>query len=343
MAINEEVAKAMLKKRQELIDAENAANGVEPEPTTNYTEPVTPVVDAEEVLTSLGKSRMVQEKLEKREETRNMASDIGWKNLPIVNLPSKGDFYTPGTQITIRAASVQEIRHFSTIEEEDAIDIDDKLNFILDKCCRIKCNSGILTFKDIAEIDRFSIVYAIREWTFKDGENKLQMTVNCNQCGNSDLIEIGKNNFNLFKLDERLQRFYSPENKSLMLTTKDGETIELFIPTLGVTNWIKNLVRTKRQRNEYFDTAFLKISPFLFGDWRILSDKVYNTVNDNTFQWSVKKMSIVVGIIDLIQDSINPNIAHTCTKCGAEVAASINFQGGIKGLFLYSNIFDELV
>lgn len=332
MPIDEELAKQLLQKKTEAINAQNRANGQESN-----------VVDEEEVLKSLGKSQMIQSKIERREETRNMAGDIGWKNIPVENLPSEGKFYVEGTQILIRAASVQEIRHFSTIEEQDVIDIDDKLNFILEKCTRINTPTGILSFKDILEIDRFSLIFAIREYTFKDGENKLQMTINCNQCGHSDLIEIGKNNFNIFKMDEKIQRFYSSDEKSFILNTKGGERIELFVPTLGVTNWIKNLVRTKRQKNEYFDTAFLKIAPFLFPNWRAMSERQYKLVNDDSFQWSVKKMSIVVGIIDLLQESINPNILHTCTSCGTEVASPINFQGGIKGLFLYTDIFDELV
>ena len=332
MAIDEEMAKELLQKRAQVIEEPNEVEYVQE--TTGGENPI---------VTSLGKSKNIQDKLDRREETRNMAGDIGWKNIPIGNLPSKGQFYPAGTQLTIRAATVQEIRHFSTIEEEDLIDIDDKLNFIMEKCVRVKFSNGITTFKDLLEVDRFAIIFAVRELTFKDGENKLQMTINCNQCGNSDVIEISKYNFDFFTLDEKLQRFYNSENRSLTLTTKSGDVIELFIPTLGVTNWIKNFVRNKRQKNEYFDTAFLKISPFLFSDWKRLSEQSYDAMNQKSFTWDVKKMSIVVGVIDLLQKSIDPNIKHSCNSCGAEVSSPISFQGGIKGLFLYSDIFDELV
>ena len=291
----------------------------------------------------LGRSRLVEERKQRRDDTLNMASEIGWKNIPIINLPSKGVFYPDGTEISIRAASVQEIRHFSTIDPEDLIDIDDKLNFIIDKCIRIRTNVGIATYKDILEVDRFSLIFAVRELTFKNGENKLQMNMNCPVCGNTDLIDINKNNFNFFTLDYRLEPYFDMDKKSISLKINDGSIVDLYIPTLGVTNYIKNLVRTKQQRKEYFDKTFLKIAPFLFNNWRAISDKTYNKVNEETMMWSVKKMSVVVGVIDLLQESINPNIEHTCTSCGGDVKQPLDFQGGIKSLFLYTDIFGSLL
>ena len=67
--------------------------------------------------------------------------------MPMEYLPSQGLFYPEGTKIQIRAASVKEIRHFSGIDDNDILDIDDKLNGVLDACTRVQipdhmmCNS----------------------------------------------------------------------------------------------------------------------------------------------------------------------------------------------------------
>ena len=103
---------------------------------------------AEPTVTTLGKA----EKFKVYDEDP-IANELGWKNVPLENLPSGGQFYEPGTQVAIRAASVAEIRHWSTIDENDLLGVDDMLNFIIDKCARIKVPGKPGTYKDLKEIE----------------------------------------------------------------------------------------------------------------------------------------------------------------------------------------------
>ena len=77
----------------------------------------------EEVNTSLGKSESWKNQNSRQEEQAGV--EIGWKPFPAENLPSRGMFYPDGTTFAIRAASVAEIRHFSTIDDNDPLDLDD--------------------------------------------------------------------------------------------------------------------------------------------------------------------------------------------------------------------------
>lgn len=335
MSLSDEQAKKLLE--QKALDIERAKQNSE-EYETEYK----PTVDGEGRLASLGSSKLINSKLEKREETRNMAGDIGWKNYDVSYLPSKGLFYPLDIQVTIRSASVQEIRHFSTVEDDDMIDVDEKLSFVLDKCCRVRIGGMAGTFKDLLELDRFALVFAIRELTFKEGENKLQMNINCDQCGTSDSIFVSKETFQLFDIPEELKEYYSETDRCINVVGNDGETISLYIPTLGVTQFIKNLIRTKSQKKEYFDKSFIKIAPFLFNNWRTLTDRTYNAMNDKTFGWDIDKMSKVILAIDYLEKGVTPEITHTCSVCGAEVKAPISFQGGIKAFFLLSNVFGKV-
>ena len=93
------------------------------------------------------------------------------------HLPSRGHFYTQGTQIAIRAASVSEIRHWSTLDDADLNSVDDMLNYVIERCCQLKIPGSSSSWRDIKDIDRFYIIFAIREFTFKDGENKIYVNV----------------------------------------------------------------------------------------------------------------------------------------------------------------------
>ena len=63
-----------------------------------------------------------------------MGMESEWKNLPVESLPSRGFGYPEGFEIAIRAAEVKEIRQYSTVDEADRIDLDEKLNTIISKC-----------------------------------------------------------------------------------------------------------------------------------------------------------------------------------------------------------------
>ncbi len=300
-------------------------------------------------ITSLGKAKFLQENEARKEYVDELRDNFSWKNLPVGNLPSQGLFYPEGTQISIRAALSQEIRNFSTIDETDFIEVDEKLNMIVEKCARIMFEGQRVTYKELLELDRFYIVYAIREMTFINGENKLQMQVDCPDCGGSDLVTLTKENFDIFDFPEKIRRFYDGDERAFIMTLKEsGEKITLYLPTLGVTNFIKHYVRKRSQANKNFDKAFLNIAPFLFPSWRTLTDNTYDRMNEESFGWSLKKISAVINVVEILQNSVNPEITHNCKTCNSEVKAPLNFQGGVKGLFLYTfdnsgDFFNEIM
>lgn len=269
--------------------------------------------------------------------------EIGWKNIPLESLPSKGLFYPVGTTINIKMAHVKEIRHFSSIDEDDFIDGDEKLHYIIEQCTRVNL-PGVArsSWKDLQDIDRFYIIFCIRELTFIEGENQLIMNVSCSSCGNVDEINLTKNNLNYYNIDERLMKYYDPTERSFVILTKDGDKFPLYLPTLGTAIFIKNYVKNKIQNREFYDKSFIKMAPFLFKDWRSLNEQSYKAKSQETFEYGHKKLSILSGIIDALTKSISTDITHTCTSCSSEVTAPINFQGGVKSLFLYTNVFDEL-
>ena len=147
------------------------------------------------------------------EETNTVIEDIGWIRVKLDTLPSQGIFYPDGTEITIRAAGAGEIRHWSTIDDEDLLSLDDALNRIADKCCKIRFARQGGSFKDLKEIDRFFIVFAIREYTFKKGENQLNVTFDCKNCGKNETRSIIKEMLTYYTPSEELQIRFSEDER----------------------------------------------------------------------------------------------------------------------------------
>lgn len=290
----------------------------------------------------LGKASFVEEK-----ETV-LGMEAPWKPLPINNLPSEGFGYPEGLQIGIRACEVSEIRHYSTIDEHDSIDVDDKINHILEKNTKITYSMGVLNFRDLYQEDRFFIFMTIRDLTFAKGENKLmiQITKECKEekCILGNEIELKSNLLTNFKLPKEISRYYDPNKGCYLLTPKNGEgPIEIFIPTIGVVTKIRKILKAKQKAGKKYDTAFASYSTFLIPNWRDLDEGMYDYFEGESKKWTYVQFNIVDQITKMVTFATKNEIALKCGKCGAEVTAPLRFRGGLRSLYTISNIFGELL
>ena len=300
-----------------------------------------PAIEAQPV-SSLGKSQL---------SNRPPSFEMGWKNIPVEILPSRGDYYPEGTKIAIRAAEVREIRHFSTIDEDDKLDIEEKLTHIIDRCSRMEFpGEGVVSYKDLKQEDRFFIIMAIRDLTFVKGENSiiLKPYKTCKQtmdCPFNDGIELRTGVLSSYDLDEQVAKYYNPETRSFIFTIKKlDKTIELFIPSIGVTQEITSFVSECSRKKVEIDEGFLSIAPFLFNDWRDLSyERIMMKMRESDY-WTKEEFSLYFELSERIKMGTKLEVNQKCPVCGdMEVTAKITFPNGIRSLFLISDIFRELL
>lgn len=270
---------------------------------------------------------------------RELGNNLGWIPIKIEDLPTRGLFYPEKTEIAIRAASGGEIRHWSTLQEDDFSALDNMLNYIIERCVTIKPTNpedSHLSWKDIKEVDRFYLLLAVHELTFAEGENNLQVKIADNKN-----INVQKEMVSYISLDPRLMRYYNDKERCFILTPKGGKPIKLDIPSIGVTQWLKNYIIRKQTMGEPIDEDYLNFAPFIIRDWRGLNDNVYNNFVEESYRWNVTIISLLVHVKKLFSDTVDPVIRYT-DEGGMEQVAPLNFQGGIKSLFLISDPFAEL-
>ena len=276
-------------------------------------------------------------------ESPNVVNDLGWIRIKPETLPSQGIFYPAGSEITIRSASAAEIRHWSTIDEDDILSMDSALNRIMERCCKIRLGSGMGSYKDIKELDRFFIIFAIRELTFKKGENQLNISFTCETCSQVDEKSIVKEMLSYYTPDPKLQSRFDEDQRCFHLKLTNGEELRLYLPSLGVMNYIKTYVSDKIQKKQAYDKAFLKWAPFLFNNWRNLDDAFYTKAIQDSQSWGTDKISVIDWFVTSMQHTVKAEIVNSCSSCGAEATAPISFLGGIKSLFLISDIASKLL
>lgn len=282
---------------------------------------------------------------EKKEEVLNTIHMNGMGYLPInlEDLPTKGIFYPQGTKLFIRAATGGEIRHWSQSNEEELLDIDDALNYMLERCLSVKMEGRIADYKDIVEIDRFYLILAIRDFTFTDGNNELMINISENE-----QIPLKKDNIDFIKFDDNIMRFYNAEKRCFTIQSfksKKGDDIRLakplniYMPKVGITRWLKDYVRRKNQTQEMYDKDFITMAPILLPDYRGLNDDTYSRQVEQSNYFGVYEYSIIEQFKRVIKASITPKFIYQ-DKEGVEQTAPLTFQGGIKALFLYSGMGD---
>ena len=264
---------------------------------------------------------------------------LGYINLPVEDLPSGGIFYPQGTKISIRAASGGDIRHWSMVNERDLSAIDDALNYMIERCATISfpTDSGMSSWKDLKEIDRFYVIMAIRDFTFTEGHNELKVIIS-----ETEDIVVKKDNIKFIDLPDGLLKYYNEKDRCFTIPTINDrlKSINFYLPAVGTTQWLKNYIQRKQQAQEQFDEDFVTIAPMLIKDYRNLNDRKYIELVQYSSNFSIYDWSLIQKVKKSIEDAISPKVVYV-DKGGIEQEAPLNFRGGIKALFLY-DVADSL-
>lgn len=257
--------------------------------------------------------------------------NLGYLKLDVKSLPTQGMFYPEGTEISIRAARGSEIKHWSTMNDQDTAQlsqVDDILNYIIEKCVSVKM-PGILgsNWRDLKDVDRFYILLAVREFTFLDGDNELLVPVS-----EGKNIPVQKEMIDFIQIPEKILKYYSPQDRCFVFELTNGKTIRMHIPSLGTTQWLKNYAQGKALAREGFDQDFILYAPMLIADFRNLSQRAYEKMVEESLSWTAKEWSLVAYVRDTLQAAAEPQIKYI-NDDGQEVRVPLTFRGGIKALF----------
>ena len=271
-------------------------------------------------------------------------------NIPLDCLPSLGRFYPDNTQISIRAARVDEIREFSAVDENDFKDVTDKLTYMVSQCVRINYGNVPGSYRDLLTADRIVLILKIREITFLDGMSSIKLPVPANACETvgcktQDTIIFNSTKLNFTKPAPEIEKYYDSDNKCYNVRTKSFGTITLFPPSIGVTSILSNWILEQSKDGKKFDVALTEILQYLVGNWRRLNEKsIFNTLGELS-SWSTEKFALVYRLIEKINIGIEFELKDRCETCGGEITVPITFPDGYKSLFVptVSDFGDELL
>jgi hypothetical protein len=281
-------------------------------------------------------------------EIKRIQELVGHVRLDLSLLPSGGRFYREDFEIHIRAARVGEVRDFSTVDEENLKDVDDKLNSILVSCIKVMYGSQKGSYRDILEEDRIYVILSIRELTFKNGEAKIMMPVGKKKCATpsckaQENVELKTENLQFNHVDELIERYYDEVNRCYTVPTKSHGELTLAPPTIGVMRAITDYVRKREEENKSWDKSSISVLPYIQREWRGFNEREIFSAMTNFQGWDTGKYSLVYRLVEKMKIGIKPEFVYPCQSCGGEVTVPLSFPGGIKSLFIIQDISSELL
>lgn len=287
-----------------------------------------------------GRQSLAEAQRDHQAEVRQEVLDkkLGYLEIPVEDLPTGGIFYPDGTKINVRAASGGDIRHWSMMNETELSQIDDALNYMIERCVNISNPTVPMTWKDIKEIDRFYLILCVRDFTFTEGHNELKIDVSENE-----QVVVKKDNITFMDLDDNMMKYYNKDKKCFTFTSKTPTIGELnfYMPCIGVTQWLKQYIEKKTRTQEPFDRDFITVAPMLIKDYRQLNDRSYTDLIMKSMDYGIKDWTLISKVKKILEKAVTPKMTYT-DESGVEHETPLNFHGGIKSIFLDNDVDKEL-
>lgn len=259
----------------------------------------------------------------------------------IQDLPSKGMFYPTTTKIWIKSATLGDIKRWTSMDEGDVVDIQEKMQNIIESCCVISFGSDSIVranWKDILDIDRLYLLFAIHDYTFPKGTNDIRVKLN-----EKDDVVLVKESVKFIEINEKLMKFYNADERCFQFPVKNTKAfaktngkMNIYMTNLGVANWILDYVKECERRQDTYDKDFVAYAALLIKDWRGLTNEKYYDLIDETRDWGIYEWTLISKVKDLLTNTSMTPVMRYIDNGGTERETPLYFRDGLKGLFQQS-------
>jgi hypothetical protein len=326
----EEAAAAMLEARDQINN-----------PTANQHDNEEVVVDMLSAVESRGLGKVNMDNFGQARPEKSADQFLGWMVLDQEELPSKGKFYPHDTIIKIRSARAAEIRHFSTMDENNYIDMEEKLNHIVEMCTQITAGEKRLSYKDILEEDRIVLLLSIRDLTFPEPENKLILKGKTEHTKVPVDIELSSRYLVATQVPTEIEAYYSSKERTYVIKTRSAGEVRMRPPSIGVMQEITKYLKDRQEKEVEFDKAFIQVLPYITPDWRQLNLPRIFSLEVDYKSWDQNKFMVIYRLAEKMKIGVETTLEM---EYDGEIAkAPLDFPGGIKSLFIISDLAGELL
>ena len=274
----------------------------------------------------------------------------GWITINKDVLGERALFYPDDWEFKIRPATVEAIRNWSTINEDDINAIDNVFNEVLKSCLSISTVDGPKPWGNIRSWDRFFFLLLIREYTFLHGEKEIKYEEPCPECDNNVEFKLTSSSLMFEFPDAEVMPMFDRETMTWVIDPReydlDADVMTFYLPTLEKDANIKEwLIRKVRQnQNAKIDQVFIKILPWMtpkISKDATISQRQIKELEMKYKSWDAETFSFIDDVIRNIVVQPLQKLVSTCPICGEEVTSTIRFPNNIRDLFNVTNKYKK--
>lgn len=268
----------------------------------------------------------------------------GWMDVDKRLLGDRAQFYPEDWQFRVRPATVEAIRNWSTIDDENWNSVDEVFNEVLKSCLAIRTQDGPRPWSAINSWDRFFFILLIREYTFVHGEKQIKLQSVCANCDSDIDFTLTSASLGYDMPDPEVMPYYDQDTRTWNIDPAefdagDGDSrVTLYVPTLDKeANFKAWLVERVRQNKNYKpDGAFMRFAvwlcPKISKDPAIAKQQMRQA--ELTFKsWDADMFSFMDDVLKNITVTPATHLTARCPACGEEATTPIEFQDGVRSLF----------
>lgn len=266
----------------------------------------------------------------------------GWNEIDRAELGIRSQFYPEDWTFYVRPATVEAIKNWSAIDEERLDVVNSVFNDIIRTCVSIKSAEGNVPWNRINSWDRFWFILKVREYTFKQGESKIEFTDTCPECEQEIVYKLNpKSLYYEFPDPDIIEKHWNSYERAWYIDPKEyglenRPVVKLYTPTLekdqAILDWGLDRARNKKK----IDQVFLKFLPWMLAkvpkDANVL-DKFITEAQMTFKSWDVDMFDFMDDVVRNITINPSENLKQVCPHCGEEVVSNVRFPNGVKALF----------
>ena len=265
----------------------------------------------------------------------------GWIPIDKSEMGKRAMFYPESYEFFVKPATVQAIKNWTAIDEERPEVLNRVFNEIIKMCVKITDNGVPISWGLLNSWDRFWFILKVREYTFAQGESKIEFEDACSECGEDIVYHLDSSSlYYEFPDDDIIEKYW--DGSKWVIDPReynvDHDVITFYTPKLvkdeAIIEWATERARAKQSRD--IDETFIKFLVWMINkpskDFTML-DRQIKKCNSEYKSWDIDTFSFINDVITNININPSEKLTCTCPQCGREAISTVQFPNGVKVLF----------
>ena len=282
----------------------------------------------------LSKNRKLKEDIEIAEVSS------GWVPIDRESMGVRSQFYPEEWEFFVKPATMKAIKNWTAIDESRPDQVNKVFNEIIRQCVKIDTHSAQgAGWAQINSWDRFWFILKVREYSFAQGEQKVEFTDECSECGCDVTYNLNADALHYEFPDPELINDYWTGKEWIIDPSEydvDHEPIKIYTPKLGKDDAIIEWAVAKNRNGGKIDETFVEFLVWLLDkpskDLQIL-DRQIEKIHKEYNSWDVDMFTFMRDVIKNVTINPSENLTTRCPQCGLETVSGVRFPDGITALF----------